>query len=218
MRLSVWQRAGRAVGVASMGRPALCAGSPAVLGLMNPSRNSLRSLRSLRSNSRDESEHVARCARGSRALCSSAPHRRAPAGPTAPLQPTRWRNGRWWDTVVASRWGVLAGGDLGSAEKRRAMGGARSALRGLTRRNCLSGVSAANEASFSARPSSEHRRGAGAQRRPLPYEPPANTPRRDAQAEASRNPLKPSTPASSSRSTAPAARTGKWRSPRPRRS
>ena len=201
-----------------MGRPARCAGSPPVLGLMNPSRNSLRSLRSLRSDSRDESAHVARCARGSRALRSSAPHRRANAGPTAPLQPPRWPARWWWATVAASRWGAGVGGDLGSAEKRRMAGGARSALRGLTRRNCLSGVSAANEASFSARLPSEHRREVGAQRRPLPYEPPTPAPRRDAQEQAGHHDLTPSTPASSSRSTAPAARTGRWRSRTPRRS
>jgi hypothetical protein len=70
---------------ASRRRPARCAGCPAVLGLGAPAPNSLRELRSLRSNSRAESDVVARCARGPRALRSSAPPRRAPACPHAPL-------------------------------------------------------------------------------------------------------------------------------------
>ena len=59
-----------------MPAPLGCAkGFPAVLGAQTPARNALRSLRSLRLNGRAESVHVARCARGSALLCSSAGHR-----------------------------------------------------------------------------------------------------------------------------------------------
>ncbi len=73
-------------------RPALRSGSPAVLGPAAPSRNSLRSLRSLRSDTRDESVHESRCARGPRALRSSAPPMRATASPSPPLQTIAARN------------------------------------------------------------------------------------------------------------------------------
>ena len=68
-----------------MRRPVLRPGSPAMLGLVTPSQNSLRELRSLRSNNCDETEHEARCARGPRALRFSASHRRPGSGPPAAL-------------------------------------------------------------------------------------------------------------------------------------
>jgi hypothetical protein len=59
--------------------------------------------------------------------------------------------------------GGCALGRLCGGEERRVSVGARTrALRELTRRNCLSAVSAANEASFAARPKSEHRSAVGA--------------------------------------------------------
>ncbi len=67
-------------------RPSLRSGFPAVLGPAAPPPNSLRSLRSLRSNTCGESEVDPRCARGPRALCSSAPPMRATASPSPPLQ------------------------------------------------------------------------------------------------------------------------------------
>jgi len=67
-------------------RSSLRCDCPALLGSVAPSRNSLRSLRSLRSNRRAESDHEARCARGPRTLCCSAPHMRAVRCPAAPLQ------------------------------------------------------------------------------------------------------------------------------------
>ena len=54
------------------------------------------------------------------------------------------------------------GARLGGAEKRRARGRARSALRHLTRRGCSSAVSKANEASSATGHETEHRRGVGA--------------------------------------------------------
>jgi hypothetical protein len=50
--------------------------------------------------------------------------------------------------------------------------GARSALRQLTRRHCLSAESAANIASLATRPRGEHRREVAAKRRPPQREPP----------------------------------------------
>jgi hypothetical protein len=68
-----------------------------MLGLVAPSRNSLRELRSLRSDSRDESEHEARCARGHEplrylrtGLRFSAAQRRAAGHPPAPLRGIVW--------------------------------------------------------------------------------------------------------------------------------
>ena len=63
----------------------------------------------------------------------------------------------------------------GAACKARAGGGARSALRPSDSPRCLSAVSEANEASFSARPRTEHRRAVGAKRRPPQGEPPPGT-------------------------------------------
>ncbi len=74
---------------------------------------------------------------------------------------------------------VPAGGDLWSDEDRRPGVGARSALRDLTRRNCLS---AANEASSATRPLAKNRSAVGAQRRPRNHERPAGTAWRDARA------------------------------------
>jgi hypothetical protein len=77
---------------------------------------------------------------------------------------------------------VPAGGDLWSDEDRRTGVGARSALRRLTRRNCLSAVSEANAASSATRPRSENRSAVGAVRRPRSHEPSAGTAWRDAKA------------------------------------
>jgi hypothetical protein len=79
-----------------------------------------------------------------------------------------------------SRQAVPAGGDLWSDEDRRTGVGARSALRRLTRRNCLSAVSKANAASSATRPLAENRSAVGAKRRPRNHEPSAGTAWRDA--------------------------------------
>ena len=79
-----------------------------------------------------------------------------------------------------SRQVLPGGGSFWGGEKRRARVGARSALRRLTRRNCLSAVSEANEASFAARPWTEHRSEVGAQRRPPRHEAPPGSACRDA--------------------------------------
>ncbi len=82
----------------------------------------------------------------------------------------------------SSRQEVPGGGDLWSDEDRRPGVGARSAQRRLTRRHCLSAVSAANAASSATRPLAENRSAVGAQRRPRKHEPPAGTAWRDVEA------------------------------------
>ena len=78
-------------------------------------------------------------------------------------------------TVRAARQVVFGGGDFWGDEQRRVEGGTRSVLRRLTRGGCLSAVSKANVASSAARPRSEQRSAAFAQRRPPQHEPPPNT-------------------------------------------
>jgi hypothetical protein len=166
-----------------------------------PAQNSLRSLRSLRSDNCAESVNEARFARAPD-HCGA---RRLPRRPQAPwTPPSRYRAARQLSNATAcvagvatahvscgerqtlplERWAVPGWGAVGSGEKRRTRAGARSALRHLTRRNCLSAVSAANEASFAAQPWFEHRSGVGAQRRPLPSAPHLGTARRDARCTA----------------------------------
>jgi hypothetical protein len=81
-----------------------------------------------------------------------------------------------------SRQAVPAGGDLWSDEDRRTGVGARSALRELTRRNCLSAANEVSEASSATRPLAENRSAVGAVRRPRNHEPLAGTAWRDAKA------------------------------------
>ena len=81
-----------------------------------------------------------------------------------------------------SRQAVPVGGDLWSDEDRRPGVGARSALRGLTRRSCLSATNEVSEASSATRPLVENRSAVGAQRRPRNHEPTAGTAWRDAKA------------------------------------
>ena len=71
----------------------------------------------------------------------------------------------------AARQAASGGGDFGGEEQRRAGLGARSALRNLTHRRCLSAVSEANAASSAMRARTEQRTAVGATRRPPPYEP-----------------------------------------------
>ena len=85
------------------------------------------------------------------------------------------------NTSATARQAVPGGGDFCGGEERRTSVGARSALRRLNRRSCLSGESAANAASSATRLKTEHRSGVGAQRRPPQHEPPAGTACRAAQ-------------------------------------
>ena len=107
---------------------------------------------------------------------SEEPQRRAPLGAGQPR-----RDGPRHAREEPSRQAVPAGGDWWSDEKRSPAVGARSALRELTRRSCLSAVSAANAASCATRLRGEHRSDVGAKRRPRSHEPPAGTAWRDAE-------------------------------------
>ena len=93
----------------------------------------------------DKSVHEARCARGPRALCSSAPKRRPPTCPSTPLRrrfrcstEKRTRCNCWSRPfafrrklqTVAARRAVAGRGDFGGDEQRRACGLARSAFVG----------------------------------------------------------------------------------------
>jgi hypothetical protein len=76
---------------------------------------------------------------------------------------------------------VPGAGDFRGGEERRAEVGARSAHPELTRRACLSAVSAANATSCAARPRTEYRSAVAAQLRPPRHEPAPGTACREAQ-------------------------------------
>jgi hypothetical protein len=82
--------------------------------------------------------------------------------------------------VVASRQAVSGRGDFWGGEKRSPAVGARSALRGLTRRGWSNAATAGRVVSSAARPQGEHRSGVGAKRRPPQHEPLAGAACRDA--------------------------------------
>lgn len=73
--------------------------------------------------------------------------------------------------MIASRQSWLGGGDLCGGEERRFGGGARSALRHLICRSCLSVARNARAASSAARPRNEHHSAVCAKRRPPQCEP-----------------------------------------------
>ena len=85
----------------------------------------------------------------------------APAGHRPPRQPPSWLRDETHCRLSEGACGQAAA-RVGGAEKRRARGRARSALRHLTRRSCLSAVSEANVASSAAGHETEHRREVGA--------------------------------------------------------
>ena len=120
------------------------------------------------------SQSLIRAARGGHKPCAARRSKGA-------LQPARTRLRVWprlfpgRTTTGSARQAVPGGGDFCGDEKRSPEVGARSAHPHLTRRGCLSGVSAANVASSAARPQDEHRSGVGAKRRPPQHEPPPGT-------------------------------------------
>ena len=77
-------------------------------------------------------------------------------------------------TTGSARQAVSVGGDLWGDEERRLGVGARSALRGLTRRTCPNAANAVSAVSCATRPRAEHRSAVGAKRRPPHHEPPAD--------------------------------------------
>ena len=126
-------------------------------------KNSLRSLRSLRSNSFGESVHEARCARRPRPCASRRPRNRPCRVPPAAQAPRRHAGNEHRGAPAKAR----AGSRRRAYAQPRSAGlvdRARSAPRQLTRRNCLTAVSAANEGSFSTGPRDRASQGTLAQR------------------------------------------------------
>ncbi len=166
---------------ASLERSALRADCPAILGLV--------------ARRRTRFAHFVRCAQTTATSQSTMRAARAATSPAILGAPEALRDlsGRAfavnrgvllaWATRAASvawRQALPGRGDLCGGEERRPSVGARSALRELTRRSCLSAVSAANEASSATRLKAEHHSAAGAQRRPPQHEPVAGSACRDA--------------------------------------
>ena len=131
----------------------------------------------------DKSVHEARCARGPRALCSSAPKRRPPTCPSAPLR-QRWRlfSGTP-NTVLLAAGGTRRGRFLGrrGAELR---GRRACAIQQLTRRRLFErSETKSSEVSSTARPQGEHRSAVG-----VPADRPSMSPRRVPPATSRANP------------------------------
>jgi hypothetical protein len=120
----------------------------------------------------DKSVHEARCARGPAALRSSAPKRRPPACPNAPLRHRLLCLRERTPTVQLAAGGTRRGRFLGrrgaEVQGRRAC-----ALCRLTCRSCLNEMSKANGVSSAARPWAEHRSAVG-----VPADRPSMSPRR----------------------------------------
>ena len=202
----VRQRRVRAGRGASLRRPALRAGSPVVRGLV--ARRKTRCTHFVRYAQTVSTSLIvdARCARGHEPF---APRRRrgAPQPAQTRLCGRRWCSSPRKTTAASARQAVPGGGDFWGDEKRRPGVGARSAHQQLTRRICLSAVSAANEASYATRPQADAvrpdteqstsdcsvpgarpgackrqgRSGVDAKRRPPQHEPPPGTACRAAQ-------------------------------------
>ena len=172
---------------ASLERSALRTDCPAILGLV--------------ARRRTRFAHFVRCAQTVATSQSTIRAARAATSPAILGAPEALRSlsGRAFavkrgvlltrTTLVASRQALHGRGDLCGGEERKPSVGARSALRELTRRSCLSAVSAANEASSATRLKAEHHSAAGAQRRPPHHESLAGGACRDApNGQASRRP------------------------------
>jgi hypothetical protein len=172
------QRRVRTGRCASLERSALRTDCPAILGLV--------------ARRRTRFAHFVRCAQTAATSQSTKRAARAATSPAILGAPEALRDpsGRAFavargvlltrTTSVASRQALPGRGDLCGGEERRPSVGARSAHRRLTRRSCLSVVSAANAASSATRLKAEHRSEAGAQRRPTQHEPVAGGACRDA--------------------------------------
>jgi len=77
----------------------------------------------------------------------------------------------WCTTAASTRQAVSGRGDFRGGETHRPGLGARSALRKLTHRSCLSAAAAGRVASSAVQAPAEHHSGVEAQRRPPRYEP-----------------------------------------------
>jgi hypothetical protein len=117
----------------------------------------------LRSNSRGELE-TKRAVRADPAPALLAASEIAPAGHRLPRSRVQVRH-RWCANIASAKPACRAhrpGGASGTPSSARVSVGARSALRALTRRSCLSGARKARAASSSARPNPEQHRGVAA--------------------------------------------------------
>ena len=117
----------------------------------------------LRSNSRGEPV-TKRALRANPESALLAASEIAPAGHRLPRSRVQVRH-RWCANIASAKPACRAhrpGGASGTPSSARVSVGARSALRALTRRSCLSGARKARAASSSARPNPEQHRGVAA--------------------------------------------------------
>jgi len=174
-----WATAGRFGEAVAASRRLHCGARPAVAP-----HNSLRSLRSLHSNRCGESVYEARCARRPRG-CAPRRLTGATGGCPAPsLRAAPWCSTVAWQRRFGKAPGGAWAGRMGAAEKRRVPGRARSALRELTRRMCVSVVSAANAASYATGPGTRASQGTRSEAKGKPSEPRPRPARRLARANA----------------------------------
>ena len=167
------QRRVRAQRNASPWRSALRSDFPAMLGW--PGRRRTRCVRcALYAQTAATSQMTMRVSFGTRA--------RPPCASRRPGGALRWARTRlcWTERAgidascadaLSTRQAIPGRGDFRGGEKRRPGLGARSALRGLTRRSCLSEAAEGRAVSSATQAPAEHRSGVGAQRRPPRYEP-----------------------------------------------
>jgi hypothetical protein len=177
---SARQRRARAGRRASLRRSPLRSDCPAVLGLVARRQTHFAHCVRYVQTSGDKSVHEARCARGPRALRSSAPQRRPPTCPSAPLRKRICSSTKGRQRCLSGR--RCPAGAISGAARSGGSGSARAArfvnmLAGV----CLNAANEVSEVSLTARPWTEHHSGVGAKRRPPQHEPTAGTACRDAQ-------------------------------------
>jgi hypothetical protein len=176
---SAQQRRVRTVRGASLRRSPLRADFPAVLGLV--ARRRTRFVHSVHcARTAAPSQLLMRAARAATSpvlLGASQARRGLPALAFVERLVVRNRNATLGGSGRGRRYPV---GAISGATSSAGSGSARaSALRQLTRRGCLSVVSAANEASSAARPWTEQRSAVAAERRPPQHKPSPGTACRD---------------------------------------
>ena len=175
---------GQAEGLRLSGRPGT-ANCLVVLGLPAPSPNSLRSLRSASLKQAATSQCTKRAARAGHEPC--APSQRLRGA----LRPARTRlcgsicracpNSQpgssarscscWQTSTAAARQAVPGRGDFWGGEERSAWGGARSALRQLTRGRCLSEAERSERSEFGRATHARAPQRSRCTHRPLRHEP-----------------------------------------------
>ena len=133
-------------------------GCPAMLGFLACGRTHFARCARYVQTSGHKSDHEARCARGQEPCASRRRTRHCARTPPVALRATVVVFDVRHTTTASRPEGGTASGRLCAAEERRPCGRARSALRDLTRRSCLSAVSAANAASSATGHMAEYRR------------------------------------------------------------